>query len=473
MRQISSTHIPSTGCCLVERHTSENGRQLHLNPRAAAARLLQQLQSGRSLSELLADRVEGCSERDQALVKALCFGVARWWQRLDMIAGVLLERPLKARDADIRALILIGLYQLEYMRVAPHAALAETVEAARALKKPWAAGLVNALLRRFQRQRKVLLVEADRSLVARYSHPEWLLQALRRAWPEQWQMLLEAANCPPPMTLRVNLAKISRSDYFQRLLQDRIPARPIEGVASAVVLDRPMDVAVLPGFFDGLVSVQDGGAQLAAGLLDLQPGQHVLDACAAPGGKTGHILESSPSGVSVTALDIDARRLQRVRDNLRRLGLAANVELGDAAHPSGAWAATRYDRILLDVPCSACGVIRRHPDIKLLRKAADIPVLAALQGQILDAMWPLLNPGGMLLYVTCSLLPEENHLQVRHFLATHADAREMPISATWGHVCHPGRQTLPGEATMDGFYYARLLKTEEQVTTSGLSQKNN
>ena len=463
--------MPWTGCCLVETPTPARARQLHLNPRAVAARLLQRLQSGHSLTELLAGDLEGCAERDRALVKALCFGVARWWPRLDWIAGNLLQRPLKARDADIRALILIGLYQLEYTRVAPHAALAETVEAARVLRKPWAAGLVNALLRRFQRQRKALLADADRTPLARYAHPDWLLQAVRQAWPAHWQRLLDAANEQPPMTLRVNLSRTTRAAYFRLLLQAKLPARPIEAVPSAVVLDRPVDVADLPGFTEGLVSVQDGGAQLAAGLLDLRPGQRILDACAAPGGKTGHILESAPPGVSVTALDIDARRLQRVRENLDRLRLQANVELGDAARPSGAWAAIRYQRILLDVPCSASGVIRRHPDIKLLRKAEDIPALAASQSQILDAVWPLLEPGGMLLYATCSLLPEENQEQLRHFLARHGDARDLPIGENWGHPCQPGRQTLPGEATMDGFYYARLGKAEQAVSTTGLSQK--
>ena len=448
---------------MVESPAPASGRQASPNPRASAARLLQQLQSGRSLSELLAGDIKGVGERDRALVKAICFGVARWWQRLDALANLLLERPLKSRDADIRALILIGLYQLQYTRVAPHAALAETVEAARVLKKPWAAGLVNALLRRFQRQSKTLLAAADRSQTARYAHPEWLLQALQRAWPRHWQAMVDAANCQPPMSLRVNLARISRSDYFQCLKQAGIAARPIQGVPSGVVLDRAMDVAALPGFSDGLVSVQDGGAQLAAPLLDLRPGQRVLDACAAPGGKTGHILELAPPGVLLTAVDIDFQRLQRVRENLHRLGLTADIATGDAASPQGAWAELRYDRILLDVPCSACGVIRRHPDIKLLRKATDIAALAQMQERILDAAWPLLKPGGMLLYATCSLLPEENQDQVRHFLERQEDAMELPVDATWGHACRPGRQTLPGEATMDGFYYARLLKAENQV----------
>lgn len=431
-----------------------------MNTRAAAALLLQQLQAGRSLSELLTGdiAIAGVAERDRALVKALCFGVARWWQRLDAVAGALLSRPLKARDADIKGLILIGLYQLEYTRVAPHAALAETVEAAKQLRKPWAAGLVNALLRGFQRRRRSLLAAADDIPAARYAHPDWLLRRLQQAWPQDWQQLVQAANAQPPMSLRVNRSRITRAEYFRILLEQRIPARPIPGVASGIVLDRAMDVAALPGFEQGLVSVQDGGAQLAAELLDLGPGHRVLDACAAPGGKTGHILESAPADVTLTAVDVDRRRLQRVRENLHRLGLSARVEAGDAARPAGDWAAARYDRILLDVPCSACGVIRRHPDIKLLRRSSDIDGLVELQRRMLVAVWPLLKPGGMLLYATCSLLPEENHLQVGRFLEQYPDASEVPIDAAWGRARRLGRQTLPGDRTMDGFYYARLLK---------------
>jgi 16S rRNA (cytosine967-C5)-methyltransferase len=419
---------------------------------------LQQLTAGRSLSELLAGATESVPARDLGLLKEFCFGTARWWLRLAPLAELLLKHPLKPRDGDLHALILLGLYQLEYMRVAPHAAVAETVEAARVLDKPWATGLVNGVLRRFLRERGALLTRVDRDLPARYAHPQWLIEALQKEWPDRWNVLLEAANHRPPMTLRINLARISQPDYFEQLRQAAVPARSIPGIPSAAVLEQPMDAIDLPGFAQGLVSVQDAGAQLAATLLDLQRGDQVLDVCAAPGGKSAHILESAPEGVTLTAVDIDAGRLARVRENIGRLGLTAEIQVGDATRPEGAWAERSYQRILLDVPCSATGVIRRHPDIKLLRKADDIPPLAARQSRILNAVWPLLKSGGMLLYATCSLLPEENSAQVKRFLAATEDAREKTINSTWGHACEFGRQILPSDDTMDGFYYACLQK---------------
>jgi len=439
--------ITSTGWCLADGNT-----------RAVAARLLQQVEMGRSMSGLLDSGLTGFPSRDASLVKEFCFGVTRYWPQLDAIAGHLVKRPLKRRDADIRALILLGLYQLRYMRVAPHAALAETVDAARTLKKPWAAGLINALLRRFQREQDDLMALVEAEPAARYACPSWLLQVLQQSWPGDWQSIVAAFVQRPPFSLRVNLARISRSDYFERLQLASIPARPIPGVSSGLVLDQALDVGMLPGFAEGLVSVQDGGAQLAAGLLDPQPGQQLLDACAAPGGKTGHLLEMAPEGVRLTAVDLDPQRLGRIEENLQRLSLSAEVCQGDAARPRGEWSERRYDRILLDVPCSATGVIRRHPDIKLLRRPGDIRSLARTQVEILESIWPLLKPGGRMLYATCSLLPEENERQLERFMRSHDDAREWPIEASWGRVRNPGRQILPGEATMDGFYYAMLAK---------------
>jgi len=434
------------------------GRGKAPNPRAVAARLLQQLAAGRSLSTLLDEGMSDVAPRDVALVKAICFGTARWWLQLQWLANTLLARPLKPRDSDILALILTGLYQLGYMRVAAHAAIDETVEAARALHKPWAAGLINALLRRFQREQEELQQRLLQDPEARHAHPQWLLDRLRRAWPEQWEAIVHAANQQAPMALRVNLGRISRRDYFSQLREAGIAARPARWTGSGVLLDKPLEVSRLPGFSDGLVSVQDCGAQLAAGLLDVQAGDRVLDACAAPGGKTGHLLEQAPADVMLTAVDIEPRRLRRIGENLDRLGLQAQVVQGDAAQPAGEWASSRYQRILLDVPCSATGVIRRHPDIKLLRKVDDIASLSTLQEKMLDSIWPLLARGGHLLYATCSLLPEENELQLRRFLARQTDARELKIEADWGHAREIGRQTLPGEDAMDGFYYACLEK---------------
>jgi 16S rRNA (cytosine967-C5)-methyltransferase len=420
--------------------------------------MLHKVFQGRSLSDLLSTQLESVPPDLRPLIQELCFGALRWHPRLDALAAQLLERPLKSKDGDVHALILLGFYQLLSMRVAPHAAVTETVEAARQLGKPWAAGLVNGVLRRFQREQELLLERVEQEPVSRYACPAWLLEALREAWPDHWQAILEAANQRPPMSLRVNLLQGGRDQYLACLAAEDIAAHPLPEPASAVVLEQPRDVLSLPGFVDGRVSVQDGGAQLAAGLLDLRPGQGVLDACAAPGGKSCHILEMEPNIASLTAVDVDGQRLQRVEQNLQRLGLKAELATGDAANPAGAWAARRYDRILLDVPCSATGVIRRHPDIKLLRRLEDIPVLVELQARILDAIWPLLAQGGMLLYATCSLLPQENERQVGEFLGRQGDARERLIDAAWGHPRPVGRQTLPGEQSMDGFYYACLEK---------------
>lgn len=428
------------------------------NPRVVAARLLRQLADGRSISDLLEGALDEVAPRDRGLVQEFCFGVARRWGRLEAISRLLVSKPIKPREGEVRALILLGLYQLIYMRIAPHAAVAETVEAARLLNKKWAVGLINAVLRRFQRESESLLSQVDRVDEARYATPAWLLSHLQQAWPEQWRDIVEAANTHPPMSLRVNLSRISREAYLQQLQQVKIEATPIAYTEAGLWLAKPVDVSQLPGFADGLVSVQDGGAQLAAQLLDPQTGERLLDACAAPGGKSCHLLERVAEGIDLTAVDIDQQRLGRIEQNLQRLGLTARVTVGDASAPAGDWAEGIYDRILLDVPCSATGVIRRHPDIKLLRRAGDIATLVATQQRILQAVWPLLRRGGMLLYATCSLLPEENDLQVARFLAEQSDAREQEIKADWGHRRPVGRQTLPGEETMDGFFYACLEK---------------
>jgi 16S rRNA (cytosine967-C5)-methyltransferase len=302
-----------------------------------------------------------------------------------------------------------------------------------------------------------LLVDVEQDPVARYATPQWLLTRLQQVWPEHWQERVMALNARPPMCLRVNRLRVSREDYLTRLEQEGIAASALTATCSGVSLEHPMDVLALPGFADGMVSVQDGGAQLAAESLVLQSGQRVLDACAAPGGKTGHILESAHP-LQVTAVDLDEVRLQQVRENLDRLSLQADIVQGDAAKPSGPWTEVRYDRILLDVPCSATGVIRRHPDIKYLRRSSDIAPLVELQANILRNIWPLLKPGGLLLYATCSLLPDENELQVANFLRGQDDARERAIEADWGEARAFGRQIAPGMQQMDGFYYARLEK---------------
>ncbi len=413
---------------------------------------------GASLSDVLAQRLSDIPVRDRALVQELCYGVSRWWLRLQWLTQNLLEKPLKRRDRDLEVLILVGLYQLLYMRTPPHAAVAETVEGTKGLGKSWASGLVNGVLRNFMRKQDDLLAAIADDISADLSCPQWLLDEVRAAWPDRWRPILEAVNHRPPMSLRVNLKQCTRKDYVARLKDRSITARPIPGVESGLVLDQALDVFELPGFSDGAVSVQDGGAQLAAALMAPKPGQEVLDLCAAPGGKTCHILETASDDIAMTAVDVSAERLQRVQENLDRLGLKANLQTGDATETQGAWAQQRYDRILLDVPCSATGVIRRHPDIKLLRRSDDIISLAQLQRKIFNSAWSLLKPGGILVYATCSLLPQENEEQIGHFLSNYPDISELAIEGCWGHPRRFGRQTIPGEDTMDGFYYARLQK---------------
>lgn len=414
---------------------------------------------GRSLDEVLAGLGDLDDQRDRPLVQELCYGVLRTLPRQEALASALLHRPLKPEDRDLEALILVGLYQLTETRIPAHAAVAATVDAARTLGKTWAPGLVNALLRRFQRERGRLLDPPDPAPEVRWLFPHWLLERLRTAWPQHWRAIVTASNARAPMTLRVNRIKTTRVDYARRLGAAGLTARPTPDTADGLTLERPVSTAMLPGFTEGLVSVQDAGAQLAAELLDARPGERILDACAAPGGKSVHILERTGRNLDLTALDIDPARLERVRDNLHRLSLSARIVQGDATAPSGDWARTRYHRILLDAPCSATGVIRRHPDIKWLRRDRDISALSDLQTRMLDALWPLLVPGGILLYATCSLLPEENDGQIQAFLGRRSDARARPLEKVWGITRPCGRQTLPRQGGPDGFYYAVLEKS--------------
>jgi len=419
---------------------------------------------GRSLDAVLTRLDDLEDPRDRSLVQALCYGVLRTLPRQENLAAALLLRPLKRADRDLEALVLVGLYQLTETRIPPHAAIAATVEAARTLgKAAWAPALVNALLRRFQRERARLLDPPDPTPEVRWLFPGWLLEWLRTAWPKHWCAIVTASNARPPMTLRVNRLKTTRTRYGRRLGDAGLTAHPAPDTAQGLTLERPVPSAELPGFADGLVSVQDAGAQLAAELLDARPGERVLDACAAPGGKSAHILERTGGKLDLTALDIDPVRLEQVRANLRRLSLSVRVVQGDATAPDGVWAQTgaqtRYHRILLDAPCSATGVIRRHPDIKWLRRDSDIPTLCEVQARMLDALWPLLRPGGTLLYATCSLLPAENEEQIRAFLGRRHDAQARPLEGTWGLARPWGRQILPQAGGPDGFYYALLKKS--------------
>lgn len=417
------------------------------------------LHEGRSLTVALEPLSTSDHGRrgDAALIQEMVYGSLRWALQLEAQLHAFLKKPLKKKDGDIHALLLVGLYQLTYMHVATHAAVTETVAAAAALGKPWAKDLVNAVLRGFLRMSMEARACLTQTPELTYSHPAWLLAQLRMAWPGHWPAICTANNVRPPMGLRVNLQKITRAEYLAALQQQGMQADPVVYTDCGLSLAQPVAVDALPGFLAGQVSVQDGAAQLAAILLDAQPGQYVLDACAAPGGKTCHILERTPD-IMLLALDHDPARLERIHQNMQRLGLKAQVICGDAATPDPWWQGPQFDRILLDAPCSASGVIRRHPDIKHHRTEQDLVELVRTQARILDSLWPLLVPGGKLLYVTCSILPQENEQQVRALCARHKDAILVPLDLPWAHATHGGYQILPGEQGMDGFYYACLGK---------------
>ncbi|WP_066016044.1 16S rRNA (cytosine(967)-C(5))-methyltransferase RsmB [Endozoicomonas atrinae] len=431
--------------------------------RQLAARAITRVTLGESLSCVLPQLQEKLSKKDQPLLAELSYGTLRYYHRLDAWLKFLTEKPLKEKEQDIHNLILVGLYQLFFTRIPPHAAIGETVQATRTMGKAWARGLVNGILRNAQRRFEELNDLEERSPVCGWSHPKWLINTIKRAWPEDYQAILVGNNQPPPMTLRVNEQKIKPSRYLKKLLDDCIQAKQSKIAPQAITLSRPCSVDKLPLFQEGTVSVQDESAQLAATLIQAKPGDHILDACCAPGGKTCHLLELNPD-ITVDALDADSTRLERVGENLQRLGLTANVLCGDATDPDSWFPGKQYDHILLDAPCSATGVIRRHPDIKLLRKSEDIDALAQLQQKILKAIWPLLKPGGTLLYATCSIMPQENHLQIEGFLSETPDARLLPIEGQWGHNTGFGKQLFPGNGgsmtSGDGFFYSLMAKMD-------------
>ncbi len=427
------------------------------NPRLAAlAALSEVLDNGSNLADSQAfSHLD--DKRDSAFARHLAYGVLRWLGALDWLAGELLEKPLKKRDRDVVWLIWLGLQQLWHDQVASHAAVNETAGCARLIGKPWAVGLINAVLRRFQREQAALLQRLQ-DTEHRFAHPGWLLEKIRSDWPQDWQVILEANNQKAPMWLRIN----RRRDDGVALQRDLVAAgyaideHPY--AADALSISPAAGVEKVPGFNDGRFSVQDPAAQLARDLLAPSPGERVLDACAAPGGKTAHLLESCPD-LDVIALDRQAQRVEKIHQTLARLGLRANVMVADASASDEWWDGNPFDKILLDAPCSATGVIRRHPEIKWLRSTQQVENAVQTQRVLLEALWPLLKPGGSLLYATCSILKCENSEQIQHFLAQHPDAFDQTPAVEWGLVEPLGRQVLPGEAQMDGFFYAVLRKS--------------
>lgn len=424
--------------------------------RALAAQILDAVaHRGRSLkAELAAALPRLADPRDRALAEAICFAALRQRVRYDEALKRWMQKPPGRRDSELRALLWVGFAQIDALRLPAHAALSATVEAARALKRAHQAGMVNALLRRAQR-------EGLPTAAAELAWPHWLRTKVRADWTARAEDIFVASAEAAPLWLRINRARLPASAYLERL-REALPdlsAQTTPLAADAIRVDTPVAVTALPGFSTGDVSIQDGAAQLVADALAPAADARALDACAAPGGKAAHLLERNP-GLRLLALDVDARRLQRVRDTLDRVGARASLRVADAGDPSAWWEGQPFDAILLDAPCSATGIVRRQPDVLLHRRPEDITALCALQARLLDAAWTLLRPGGALLYATCSILKDENERQIDAFLARTPDARAEPLDARFGHVSGAGRQRLPGEDGMDGFFYARVIRTE-------------
>lgn len=429
-------------------------------PRALAAEVIAAVRfDGRSLKAALPDALARLHDpRDRALCEAISFESVRWLPRYEFWLARLLDRPLPAAARRVHGLLLGGLAQLDAMGLSDYAAISATAEAARTLRQPRLVGLVNAVLRRFVREREALRAALASSPEAAAAHLRWLLDRLAADWPQDSACILEGNNTQAPMWLRVNARRTTREAYAALLAADGIDAEPAVSASQALRLSRPLAPTRLPGWNEGLVSVQDLSAQCAVPLLDAQRGDRVLDIGAAPGGKTAQILETFQALGEVVALDIDATRLARVEGTLARLGLSARCIQGDAARPGDWWDGMPFDRILLDAPCSATGVIRRQPDIKWHRREEDIAALVRRQAELLDAAWPMLRPGGRLVYATCSVLRDENDRQIDAFLARTPSARAIPPPDGLGRRAGAGAQRFPQREGGDGFFYAILDK---------------
>lgn len=432
------------------------------NLRSLAAQLIEQvIDKHQSLSAILPPAQKGLSSKDSALLQELCFGVTRFLPQLDSLINRLMEKPMTGKQRVIHYLLMVGIYQLVHTRIPAHAALAETVDGASVLKRQQLKGLVNGVLRQFQRRQGELLSNLSGEAIT-WLHPSWIINRVRHDWPDHWQQVLNANNQRPPMWLRVNRSKNSRTQWLEKLADSEQIGEVSLDAEDAVRLDKPAAVTQLPGFEEGWVTVQDLSAQRCALFLAPEDGENILDLCAAPGGKTTHILEIAPNS-KVTAVDIDQGRLQRVKENLQRLQMQATVIQGDGRYPERWSPETQYDKILLDAPCSATGVIRRHPDIKWLRRDSDIAELAKLQREILQAIWSYLKPGGTLVYATCSIMREENSSQIAAFLTGHPDAQPAPLAPNLPSEL----QVLPEELGGDGFFYAKLVKIFTKQLSNG------
>lgn len=429
-----------------------------VDTRALAARGLAEIAlRGASLRDVMERNAPRLADpRDRALLMALLSEGARWWLRFDPAIDGLLEKSLRHKDPAVHALLVLGLVQLEILQLQDYAAVAATVEAVRALQRPQLAGLVNAVLRRWQRERETLLARLESKPQTRYAHPAWLVDSLQRDWPAQADAVMAADNGEPPLMLRVNRQRSHREALLEQLQAAGYAAEIHPWLSDALVLPHSADVTRMPGFEDGLFAVQDGAAQVAADLADLADGMRVLDACAAPGGKACHLLERAD--IDLTALEMDASRAERIQQNLMRLRLNAKVVIGDAAAPKGWWKGPAFDRILIDAPCSATGVMRRRPDVRLHRRESDILAMHNQQRRILSGLWALLAPGGRLIYITCSVLRAENEAIIGELLMTQTDAQAVEFALPVGQAATVGWQILPGDGDLDGMYYAVLRK---------------
>jgi 16S rRNA (cytosine967-C5)-methyltransferase len=432
--------------------------------RQVALKTLKQVFNGQSLSAVQARTIDSLEDRrDRGLASEIVNGVLRWRWQLEFFTSKLLAKALKKKDIEVQLILLMALYELKDCRAPDYAIINDAVELSRKAGKKWASGLVNAVLRRFTRE-KDELVDSMKDGQAIYSHPRWILEKIKADWPKNWTQILDANNQRPVFWLRVNQRQYHPQDYKKLLAKNDIEAEisafSNSSAGSALKLSKGLDVRTLPGFADGAVSVQDVGAQLTATLLNISSNKRVLDLCAAPGGKTCHLLEHYGDIEKIVAVELEESRMARVSENLQRLKLESRAELivADASEYLEWWDGRKFDRILIDAPCSASGVIRRHPDIKTLRRESDIAPLTELQAKILRAAWQMLEQGGELLYVTCSVFKDENQNQIQKFLSEHTDASEIKIDAGWGETCEHGRQLFPGEFDADGFYFCRLKK---------------
>ena len=400
-------------------------------------------------------------KKDRGLIKEILYGTFRWYIQLEYIQNQLIDKPIKKKDSLLKYLIIIGLYQLKFMRIPNHAVVSETVSTCEEMQMTWAKGLVNAVLRSYIRESKNLDCLSKKNKIVEFSHPKWLIDMIEHDWPDDWEKIIAANNVHPPMYLRVNQNKNNRSEYLIKLKKAGIAADIAKYCNNGILLENPVNIEKLPGFDSGEVSIQDLSAQLAVELLDLKSNQNILDACAAPGGKSAHILESECTLKNFIAVEKEKKRAEKLYSTFKRLQLQGIIKVNNVLHTSKWWDGEKFDRILLDAPCSATGVIRRNPDIKLLKTSSEISKINKLQMEIIEVLWGLLKNNGLLLYVTCSILKNENCNLIKKFLEKHPECRIKPIISKWGLETNYGRQILPGQDNMDGFFYACLEKMEK------------